>query len=265
MSPLGTWASPCPTQVPWVVPPHQSDAARTAHWSSLSTAEFKNLPHLAKAAKVTRWHAAWPRICFTCETALHLNLAVNNLARMLEKKRKQLTTSPLPEIKYFTSPSHSCSGNRRWRSLSLSASGAAGNAALADSAHGINGAFQTLLGFGLSQSSLTLLPQTWAPRLAYSLICSLLARHCYLPTATLSPPSCLAPLHQSSPQSLSRPLHDQGRHREMLWAPQLPNVLGPCLLLWQIAGGSRKLCKLGHCTSVQLRVLPGCISPVHPG
>lgn len=139
-SPLGIQASPHPTRVPWVVPPHQPHAARVARLSSVSTAELKK-PHLAKAAEVTRWHAAWPRICFTCETAHHLNLAVNNLARMLEKKKKrgQLTTSPLPEIKYFTSPSHSCSENGRWRSPSLSESWAGGSTATADSARGIDG------------------------------------------------------------------------------------------------------------------------------
>lgn len=145
MSPLGLWASLCPTEVPWVVPSHQSNPARAAHWSSLSTADLKKLPYLAKVAKVTTWHAIWP--CFTCETVLHLNLAVNNLARMLEKK-KERSWQPLHYLKSNISPlHHTLAGNRRWRSLSLPAS----SAALADSAHGINGAFQTLLGFGLSQ------------------------------------------------------------------------------------------------------------------
>lgn len=102
-SPLGIQASPHPTRVPWVVPPHQPHAARVARLSSVSTAELKK-PHLAKAAEVTRWHAAWPRICFTCETAHHLNLAVNNLARMLEKKKREGSWQPLRYLKSNISP-----------------------------------------------------------------------------------------------------------------------------------------------------------------
>lgn len=59
MRTLGIWASLCPTEVPWVVPPHQSNPARAACWSWQSTAELKKLLHLVKAAKITMWYAAW--------------------------------------------------------------------------------------------------------------------------------------------------------------------------------------------------------------
>lgn len=84
--------------------PHQANPARAARWSSLSTTELKKLPHLAKAAKVTMWHAAWPPICFTCEIVLHLNLAVNNLARMFGKKES--SWQPLHYPKSNISPLH---------------------------------------------------------------------------------------------------------------------------------------------------------------
>lgn len=89
-SPLGIQASARPTGVPRVEPPCQLHAAGVASISSVSMAKLKKKnPHLTNAAKVRRWHAAWPRICFTGETLHCLNLVVNNLARILGKKKKQ--------------------------------------------------------------------------------------------------------------------------------------------------------------------------------
>lgn len=119
--------------------PHQSHTARAGRSLSVSKADLKT-PQLANAAKVRGWHVAWPWVCFICETVRHLNVAVNNLARVLGGKRirEQLRTSPLPEIKYFTSlsPVTLSLSEQGWWSLSLSAGG---SAATADSTRAIDG------------------------------------------------------------------------------------------------------------------------------
>lgn len=122
--PLGIWASVCLTWVLQVVPRPQSHTARAVRLSSVSTADLKK-PQLANAAKVTGWRAARPCVCFICGTVRHLNVAVNNLARVLGGKYEG-SWEPLHYLKSNISPlchpSLSRSQNRvddPWASLLL--------------------------------------------------------------------------------------------------------------------------------------------------
>lgn len=109
-------------------------------------------------------------------------------------------------------------------------------------------------------------PRTFAPNPSMQILFSFLTHHCCIPTEKHCPLPPALPYHSRDLPSPS-PGHcmaEEGR-RGRPSAPQSPTHL-VLTSSFSIVGGSRKPCKLGLHSAVQLDVLLRCgISPVHPG